>query len=173
MLFQSFELASLGLIFSSTVRSTHFSTALSRYAPQLPDLSGNKHCSCWGPNLWDQDSMETSSKKTLSVRMGMHACSLALTFFLCGAAAGIQCDFQGECVGQLIGFTSLNTSEQCLDTCIGKFTKYNCLIKAIWSNLISETRGCAWFTYGKQEQFCNLMRTCDDVHGCESCNSGN
>ena len=55
--------------------------------------------------------------------MGMQAISLALTFFLCGAAAaGIQCDVRGECVGQLIGFTSLNTSEQCLDTCSGIFT---------------------------------------------------
>ena len=44
---------------------------------------------------------------------------LLLLSLLCGETVALQCDIPGECTGEFIGFTSQNSSIECLATCKG------------------------------------------------------
>ena len=44
---------------------------------------------------------------------------LLVLSFTVGCISALQCDVPGECVGNLIGFTSQNSSTECLSTCKG------------------------------------------------------
>ena len=44
---------------------------------------------------------------------------LLVLSFTVGCISALQCDAPGQCVGQLIGFTSQNSSTECLSTCKG------------------------------------------------------
>jgi len=80
---------------------------------------------------------------------------LVLISLLLGQILSLECDVPGECIGQLIGFTSQDTSPDCLSTCKG-------------------TEGCTWYTFRPEEKICNIMQTCTEVDedNCESCISG-
>ena len=44
---------------------------------------------------------------------------LVVMSLLLGGIAALECDIPGECIGQLIGFTSQDSSTECLSTCKG------------------------------------------------------
>ena len=44
---------------------------------------------------------------------------LLVLSFTVGCTSALQCNVQGECVGNLIGFTSQNSSTECLSSCKG------------------------------------------------------
>ena len=46
---------------------------------------------------------------------------LLLLSLLCGETVALQCDVPGECTGEFIGFTSQNSSIECLATCKGTY----------------------------------------------------
>ena len=50
--------------------------------------------------------------------MGMKDFILLLPLLL-GSTGALQCDIPGECTGELIGFTSQNSSVECLASCKG------------------------------------------------------
>jgi len=49
----------------------------------------------------------------------------------------LQCEISGECTGELIGFSSQNSSAECLSSC-------------------KDTDGCTWYTYGPEDEICEL-----------------
>ena len=65
-----------------------------------------------------------SAAKSSKIAMKNTILLLSLIF---GSAIALQCDIPGECVGQLIGYTSENSSTECLSTCkgiISDFTRF-------------------------------------------------
>ena len=101
---------------------------------------------------------------------------LVLISLLLGQILSLECDVPGECIGQLIGFTSQDTSPDCLSTCkgIGVFL-CDLYVNLVLRQYISGTEGCTWYTFRPEEKICNIMQTCTEVDedNCESCISGN
>ena len=44
-----------------------------------------------------------------------------ILFLIFESVVGLQCDIPGECKGELIGFTSEDSSSDCLATCKGTY----------------------------------------------------
>ena len=70
-------------------------------------------------------------------------------------ATGQQCDVAGECSGTLLGFSSTNSTAECLVEC-------------------KANSDCAWFTHNEQDSFCAIYETCDSIDSsvCPECISG-
>ena len=64
------------------------------------------------------DLAETDLTTKIAVEMKS---VLLVLFFTLGGISALQCDVPGECVGELIGFTSQNSSTECLATCKGTY----------------------------------------------------
>jgi len=80
---------------------------------------------------------------------------LLVLSFTVGCISALQCDVPGECVGNLIGFTSQNSSTECLSTC-------------------KDTEECTWYTFVGGDNFCSLLQSCTEVNEdtCGTCVSG-
>ena len=99
-----------------------------------------------------------------------------LLFLLFGGATALQCDVPGECVGQLLGFASFNSSAACLKTCKGKsFLTTSHRRLPLDSIYFLEIPQCTFYTFINDDDICNILETCSQINedSCPSCVSGN
>ena len=65
----------------------------------------------------------------------------------------LECDANNECVGTIIGFEIVISTQACAQTC-------------------ELTENCGWWTFDSSDSLCNLFEDCLSTTDCNTCTSG-